>query len=188
MSTTGFGSFHHNRHQRACVQSYELLCHWWRQTTLLGPLLLTAPSFPLNLREEVGVESGRLPDWGLRQMFPKDPHETFGSARSIQLSPLSADPTPNQVVIYWQLSHSLYPSVQDICQEVRRNDNKVNHWTLVYGLLVSSELMDILMLNHGGSLASQGPVGVQSLRKRHSCSSVMLSWLVILVEEPSWAG
>lgn len=82
LNTLAHPMSHPHRHQRACVQSYELLCHWWRQITLLGPLLLTAPSFPLNLGEEVGVKSGWLPDWELNPMFPQDHHKTFWSARS----------------------------------------------------------------------------------------------------------
>ena len=46
---------------------------------------------------EVGVEDP--PDRGFRQTFPADPHDAFGSARSVQLPPLPADPTHHQVVI-----------------------------------------------------------------------------------------
>ncbi|KAI3355019.1 hypothetical protein L3Q82_004565 [Scortum barcoo] len=40
-----------------------------------------------------------FPDRGFGQTFPTDPHNTFGSARSVQLPPLPAEPTHHQVVI-----------------------------------------------------------------------------------------
>ncbi|KAI3372141.1 hypothetical protein L3Q82_006992 [Scortum barcoo] len=66
-----------------------------------GPLLDSMSPASLGICEkffpEVGVED--LPDRGLGQTFPTDPHNTFGSARSVQLPPLPADPTHHQVVI-----------------------------------------------------------------------------------------
>ena len=46
---------------------------------------------------EVGVED--LPDRGFRQRFPANPQNAFGSANSVWLPPLPADPTQHQVVI-----------------------------------------------------------------------------------------
>ena len=65
-----------------------------------GPFRPTVPSLPLDLvkaLQEVGVED--LPDRGFHQMFPADPHNTFGSAKSVQRPPLPANPTHHQVVI-----------------------------------------------------------------------------------------
>ena len=61
-----------------------------------GPFGLNVPSLPLDLVKalpEVGVDRGFL------QMFPADPHDTFGSAKSVHLPLLPADPTHHQVVI-----------------------------------------------------------------------------------------
>ena len=51
-----------------------------------GPFGLNVPSLPQDLVKallEVRVED--LPDRGFCQMFPADPHNTFGSAKSVQL-------------------------------------------------------------------------------------------------------
>lgn len=69
-----------------------------------GPLQLNGQILPWNHGEvvlEMGVKD--LPDEGLGQIFSKDPHNTFGSARSVQLSTPPANPTYPQD-----------PSVQDI--------------------------------------------------------------------------
>ena len=65
-----------------------------------GPFGLNVPRLPQDLFKalpEVGVEE--LPDRGFCRTFPADPHNTFGSAKSVQLPPLPADPTHHQVVI-----------------------------------------------------------------------------------------
>ncbi|XP_061573762.1 uncharacterized protein LOC133440508 [Cololabis saira] len=65
-----------------------------------GPLGLNVPRLPRDPREalpEVGVED--VPDRGLIQTFPTDPHNPFGSARSVQPLPPPAHPTHHQVVI-----------------------------------------------------------------------------------------
>ncbi|XP_058263675.1 uncharacterized protein LOC131364515 [Hemibagrus wyckioides] len=65
-----------------------------------GPLRLNVPNLPRNLVEtlpEVGVED--LPNRGFSQTFPTDPHNTFGSAKSVRHPPLQADPTHHPVVI-----------------------------------------------------------------------------------------
>ncbi|MED6239171.1 hypothetical protein ATANTOWER_002918 [Ataeniobius toweri] len=85
----------------------------------LGPLGLYVSNLPWNLVKtfpEVGVEY--IPERGLHQMFPAEPHYTFGPAKSV--SSLPTDPTHRQVVISRQLSPSLHPSVQNM---LPRSDN-----------------------------------------------------------------
>ncbi|KAK0131423.1 Collagen alpha-1(XXVIII) chain [Merluccius polli] len=63
-----------------------------------GPLGLNVPRLPrymVKALPEVGVEA--LSDRRLCQTFPADPHNTFGSARSDQHSPLPSQPTHHQV-------------------------------------------------------------------------------------------
>ncbi|MEQ2246488.1 hypothetical protein ILYODFUR_039004 [Ilyodon furcidens] len=82
-----------------------------------GPLRLYVSNLPWNLVKtlpEVGVEY--IPDQGLCQMFPAEPHYTFGPAKSV--SSLPADPTHCQVVISRQLSPSLHLSVQNMRPKV----------------------------------------------------------------------
>ncbi|XP_029912949.1 uncharacterized protein LOC115363023 [Myripristis murdjan] len=65
-----------------------------------GPFGLNVSSLPRELGEallEVGVED--LRNRGFGQMFPTDPHNTFGPARPVKLPPPPADPTHHQVVI-----------------------------------------------------------------------------------------
>ncbi|KAK3521573.1 hypothetical protein QTP70_013505 [Hemibagrus guttatus] len=53
-----------------------------------GPLRLNVPKLPQDLIEtlpEVGVEDP--PDRGISKMFPTDPHNTFGSAKSVRHPP-----------------------------------------------------------------------------------------------------
>lgn len=86
VSTIGFRVCHHHWHQRPSVHSLRLPCQQWRQRT--RSTLTKVPSLLQDLVEslpEVGVED--LSEGGLSQMFPTDPHNAFGSARSVQLSP-----------------------------------------------------------------------------------------------------
>lgn len=47
------------------------------------------------------------------------------------------------------VSPSLYPVVQNICQEIRWDDNKVDHWSLAWGLLEPCELTETLAVCYG---------------------------------------
>ncbi|KAK0146621.1 hypothetical protein N1851_014076 [Merluccius polli] len=65
-----------------------------------GPLGLNVPRLPqymVKALPEVGVEA--LSDRGLCQTFPTDPHNMFGSARSVRHPPPPSQPTHHQVVI-----------------------------------------------------------------------------------------
>ncbi|KAK0146941.1 hypothetical protein N1851_013726 [Merluccius polli] len=65
-----------------------------------GPLGLNVPRLPrymVKALPEVGVEA--LSDRRLCQMFPADPHNTFGPARSDRHPPPPLQPTHHQVVI-----------------------------------------------------------------------------------------
>ncbi|KAI3372230.1 hypothetical protein L3Q82_022743 [Scortum barcoo] len=47
-------------------------------------------------------------------MFPTDPHNTFGSARSVQLPPLPADPTHHQVTYGRRSDETTTKSIIDL--------------------------------------------------------------------------
>ncbi|MEQ2238919.1 hypothetical protein ILYODFUR_038343 [Ilyodon furcidens] len=92
-----------------------------------GPLEHYVSNIPRNLVKALPkVRVEYIPGRGLRQTFPADPHYALGPAKSVQLSPLPADPTHHQMVITGQLSPSLHPSVQNLRPKVGRHDNKVD--------------------------------------------------------------
>ncbi|MED6265908.1 hypothetical protein CHARACLAT_030255, partial [Characodon lateralis] len=121
MSTTGFGD--HTADLTATSMGSSIVNRCGEH----GPLRLYVSNLPRNLVKallEVGVEY--IPGRELHQTFPADPHYTLGLAKSVQLSPLPANPTHHQVVIIEELSSSLHPSVQNMQSEDTTTKSIIN--------------------------------------------------------------
>ncbi|KAK5618707.1 hypothetical protein CRENBAI_013501 [Crenichthys baileyi] len=85
-----------------------------------GPFGLNVPHRPQNVFEalpEVGVEAP--PHGRLRQVFPANPQDSFGFARSDRHPPSPSEPAHHQVVVSGKLHSPLHPSVQDIRPQIR---------------------------------------------------------------------
>ncbi|MEQ2249848.1 hypothetical protein ILYODFUR_033742 [Ilyodon furcidens] len=85
-----------------------------------APLRFNVPHFPQNVFEallEVGVEAP--PHGRLRQSFPADPQDSFGSARSDRHPPPPSKPAHHQLVVSGKLRFPLHPIVQDMRLQIR---------------------------------------------------------------------